>query len=148
MQSSDSQLIVKRFPIQVHHFVISALYVEPCDLSLKTSTCAIPNYLILCFIVGMVLSQTVLWMDRLAATISPLLYSKHVKMIGVVLSMTTVFLAFLVPFILLRGDPYNDYVLTCIMTPRRKCCSDKRSFLLVLLPEHCCCFRQCLPLLR
>ncbi|PIO76781.1 hypothetical protein TELCIR_01124 [Teladorsagia circumcincta] len=91
--------------LSMHHFALSASFVKPCDLSLMTSNCAVPNYLILCCVVGMVLSQTVLWMDRLAATLTPLLYVKYVVV------------AFLIPFLLLREDPYNDFVLTCIMTP-------------------------------
>ncbi|PIO57843.1 hypothetical protein TELCIR_20737, partial [Teladorsagia circumcincta] len=104
--------------VQMHHFALSASFVKACDLSLMTSNCAVPNYLILSCIVGMVLSQTVLWMDRLAATLTPFLYVKYVRLFGTTVSVTTVVVAFLIPFLLLRDDPYNDSVLTCIMTPK------------------------------
>ncbi|KAL6730707.1 hypothetical protein Aduo_001658 [Ancylostoma duodenale] len=104
--------------VQSHHFVLSALYTEPCDLSLKSSDCAIPNYLILCCILGMVVCQNALWMDRLAATIFPDVYPKSSKQVGFVFGILVILVSFLVPFLLLRKDPYDDYVLTCVITPK------------------------------
>ncbi|KAK6729197.1 hypothetical protein RB195_006314 [Necator americanus] len=104
--------------IQLHHFVLSAIYTSACDLSLTTHACYVPNYLILCCILGMVVCQNALWMDRLAATFLPKVYSKHSKQFVIVLGILVIFISFLVPFLLLRKDPYDDRVLTCVITPR------------------------------
>ncbi|CAJ0593946.1 unnamed protein product [Cylicocyclus nassatus] len=104
--------------IHTHHFVLSSLYNTPCELTLRTRDCAFANYMLICCIIGMVSCQNMLWIDRALATACPSPYHKRAKPIGFALAALVILTSFLVPFLILRNDPYDDYVITCFNTPR------------------------------
>ncbi|RCN51376.1 integral membrane protein, Sra family [Ancylostoma caninum] len=97
--------------------VSSALYTEPCDLSFKTSDCAIPTFVIMFCIAGMVICQNALWVDRFVATRFSRFHHRNCKRFGFSLCTLVITLSLMVPFVIFHNDPYNDRVLTCVMTP-------------------------------
>ncbi|KAL6729824.1 hypothetical protein Aduo_000843 [Ancylostoma duodenale] len=103
--------------IQIHDMVTSALYTEPCDLSFKTSDCAIPTFVIMFCVAGMVLCQNALWIDRFVATRFSRFHHRNCKRFGFSLCTLVIALSLMVPFLIFHNDPYNDRVLTCVMTP-------------------------------
>ncbi|KAJ1372530.1 hypothetical protein KIN20_034706 [Parelaphostrongylus tenuis] len=102
--------------IQIRELVNNALYTDTCHLTLKTSTCAIPNYVMMFCVMGMMLSQHILWLDRFFATFLAKFYRQWSKTLAVCLCLLTIATSILVPFILFHNDPYDDAVLTCLST--------------------------------
>ncbi|KAK6050941.1 integral membrane protein [Cooperia oncophora] len=89
---------------------------DACDLTRKTSDCMILTYLVLSCVVGMVFCQNILWIDR-SLPRYPALHNRFCRVFAIILSSITTIIAFVLPFLLLRNDPYNDVVLTCMILP-------------------------------
>ncbi|KAK6037957.1 integral membrane protein [Cooperia oncophora] len=103
--------------MKVVELIRDTVMTDACDLTRKTSDCMILTYLVLSCVVGMVFCQNILWIDRLVATAFPALHNRFCRVFAIILSSITTIIAFVLPFLLLRNDPYNDVVLTCMILP-------------------------------